>query len=452
MHLTSCHRNRLLPMVTAALALAALLAPMTAGAQCTITPGDGGQLCGPEGYGAYYWAPPGGGVQTTRCITATEPGVYSLRVGASLETLGEPCYYEFGGGGDLKCDITGPGEACEGESFELCGPEGDYEYSWSGPGGFTASTRCITAGALGTYTLELTDPSTKRTCRADHVVAPAKDCKQTFNCPRTPGFWSQQCAQRRNGSTKFSLAQMNSITACVDDKSAYFDWGSADFAGFCSKVADWPQMNQRQQAERQYAAFLANLCTDELNLIANNGDEILLDPATVISYGGQSMTIGELQAHVDARLIALAGQSLDLPAVKSAYSAIISILDDINNARGIGDTCFDEELSSLSTLAARPAGTGAVELSNPYPNPFAKGVVRMQYAVGGAGADVKIGVYDLSGRLVRELVNGFAPAGRHEIAWDGLASDGSRVRPGMYFVQSRIAGEPAQSRRLIKMD
>jgi flagellar hook assembly protein FlgD len=42
-------------------------------------------------------------------------------------------------------------------------------------------------------------------------------------------------------------------------------------------------------------------------------------------------------------------------------------------------------------------------------------------------------VYDVSGRLVRTLVDGRVEAGRHEVAWDGRDQGGRRTASGVYF-------------------
>jgi hypothetical protein len=50
-------------------------------------------------------------------------------------------------------------------------------------------------------------------------------------------------------------------------------------------------------------------------------------------------------------------------------------------------------------------------------------------------ADVRLDVYDVSGRRVRVLASGPHAAGRHDVAWDRRNGDGSRVASGVYFVR-----------------
>ena len=55
-----------------------------------------------------------------------------------------------------QCVITGPTALCNG-SAQLCGPSGDYSYTWSGPNGFLETTACVTVTAPGTYMLSVID-------------------------------------------------------------------------------------------------------------------------------------------------------------------------------------------------------------------------------------------------------------------------------------------------------
>ena len=50
-------------------------------------------------------------------------------------------------------------------------------------------------------------------------------------------------------------------------------------------------------------------------------------------------------------------------------------------------------------------------------------------------------VYDVSGRLVRILLDGEAPAGEQHLLWDGRAPGGERVAPGFYMLRLRAGGE-----------
>ncbi|HEX7879575.1 MAG TPA: FlgD immunoglobulin-like domain containing protein [Candidatus Eisenbacteria bacterium] len=71
-------------------------------------------------------------------------------------------------------------------------------------------------------------------------------------------------------------------------------------------------------------------------------------------------------------------------------------------------------------------------LGNAYPNPM-NPTTRIQFTNGVANGRVKLEIFDISGRLVRTLVDDRMSAGVHEVTWDGMAQKGNPVPSGMYF-------------------
>jgi len=65
------------------------------------------------------------------------------------------------------------------------------------------------------------------------------------------------------------------------------------------------------------------------------------------------------------------------------------------------------------------------------PNPFNEGTM-ISYSIA-RDAQVKIEIFDILGRRVTTLVNGFQPAGRQAIRWDGRDHNGKSVASGIYF-------------------
>jgi len=54
----------------------------------------------------------------------------------------------------------------------------------------------------------------------------------------------------------------------------------------------------------------------------------------------------------------------------------------------------------------------------------------------GEEVEVRLGVYDVMGRLVRELVGGVRQgAGRYRVVWDGRDGDGREVSAGVYLLR-----------------
>ncbi len=77
------------------------------------------------------------------------------------------------------------------------------------------------------------------------------------------------------------------------------------------------------------------------------------------------------------------------------------------------------------------------ENTGPNPaNPIAKFFFAIPRNVG-AGADVSVRIYDVRGRMIRTLVNGYRTAGPHTMIWDGTDDQGRGVSSGRYFARMR---------------
>jgi flagellar hook assembly protein FlgD len=60
--------------------------------------------------------------------------------------------------------------------------------------------------------------------------------------------------------------------------------------------------------------------------------------------------------------------------------------------------------------------------------------------------DALVEVLDLSGRRVRTLHSGAAPAGPMALAWDGTGERGRAAPSGLYFIRAISGGASAQVR------
>jgi len=88
-----------------------------------------------------------------------------------------------------------------------------------------------------------------------------------------------------------------------------------------------------------------------------------------------------------------------------------------------------------------------VELSLPRPSPFRSDVV-IDFALPTA-AHVRLDVYDLQGRQVRNLQDGVLDVGPHTRSWDGVTTAGSRAPTGVYLVKLSTPGLVLTSKALL---
>ncbi len=72
-------------------------------------------------------------------------------------------------------------------------------------------------------------------------------------------------------------------------------------------------------------------------------------------------------------------------------------------------------------------------LSSSFPNPFNPSI-EIEFSLAKA-SPVQLRVYDLHGRLVKEIVNEILDRGNHSATWLGRGIDGRRMGSGVYFAQ-----------------
>jgi hypothetical protein len=96
---------------------------------------------------------------------------------------------------------------------------------------------------------------------------------------------------------------------------------------------------------------------------------------------------------------------------------------------------------SPEVIIEEPNGINEIaqSTSKVYPNPFAdKANIEINLE---ANAEVNATVYDMSGRMVKQITEGFMNSGTHTITWYGNTEDGPLASNGQYLVVLNINGE-----------
>ncbi|MFN0151217.1 MAG: FlgD immunoglobulin-like domain containing protein [bacterium] len=93
--------------------------------------------------------------------------------------------------------------------------------------------------------------------------------------------------------------------------------------------------------------------------------------------------------------------------------------------------------------SASPSAAPRILMAQPNP---ARSQTRLRFSVPASG-DAQLAIYDVGGRLVRELALGPLAPGVHEATWDGAARDGTPVASGVYFARL-TAGEQSHALRV----
>ncbi len=159
----------------------------------TLSQGQSIQLCTPYGNGyTYLWS----NGATTRCITVSTAGTYSVKVKKEGCTSTSTCSKTVTMSNNPVCVISGSSTLCdEGQSTQLCAPSGKgYKYLWSNG----ATTRCIMVTGPGTYSVTVNNNGYSSTCSKSVTVAPLA-CSITGSSTICEGTSTSLCGPSGTG-------------------------------------------------------------------------------------------------------------------------------------------------------------------------------------------------------------------------------------------------------------
>ena len=106
----------------------------------------------------------------------------------------------------------------------------------------------------------------------------------------------------------------------------------------------------------------------------------------------------------------------------------------------------DTTLTAIAVNHEEDLVPEAVTLEQNYPNPF-NAVTTLRFSLP-VDADAEIAIFDLLGRKIETLAQGFQPSGIHEVKWDAADSAGNPVPSGVYIARLS-SGNITATRKLI---
>ena len=110
---------------------------------------------------------------------------------------------------------------------------------------------------------------------------------------------------------------------------------------------------------------------------------------------------------------------------------------------------FHDQTGATSQIAARSGRTMDLVSALDPPRYDAGDKIVFSYAIGGAGADVQLVLYDVRGRLLRHLDGGWRDAGRYEVEWSPGHDSAGRPARGVYFARLNAGAFVAPQRVIV---
>lgn len=117
----------------------------------------------------------------------------------------------------------------------------------------------------------------------------------------------------------------------------------------------------------------------------------------------------------------------------------------------IEDVEWQGSVAFAQTVQRKPSAgeqrAVAFRMGQNFPNPFNPST-RINYTLDGP-ADVRLTVYDATGKIVRELVRDNQSAGQYAVEWNGTNELGSHVASGTYFSRLTVNGVSTTQKMLL---
>ncbi|UCF77757.1 MAG: M20/M25/M40 family metallo-hydrolase [Candidatus Eiseniibacteriota bacterium] len=173
---------------------------------------------------------------------------------------------------------------------------------------------------------------------------------------------------------------------------------------------------------------------DVSTVMLNNSVRAEPGPCTVGDYNGNEMpdVLVKFKRESVQKVVG-PGPAVEVLVSGRAGSSLFQGKDTIRVLGGGERTSHAAPLASLPTRAPRTLG-----LHQNLPNPFNPST-RITFSMAEAGR-ARLCVYDISGRCVRTLVDGWRESGVHSELWDGRTDDGRTASSGVYVCKLEAGG------------
>jgi hypothetical protein len=126
-------------------------------------------------------------------------------------------------------------------------------------------------------------------------------------------------------------------------------------------------------------------------------------------------------------------------------ASLANVMVTNSQADSLGVTISNLEWSNNPNIAANN-DTKSFLLAQNYPNPFNPST-RIGYQLNKA-TQVRLSVYDITGREVNRLVDQYQPVGDYNVEWSSNATSGQKLSSGIYFARLS-AGNESVTRKMI---
>ncbi|NUO83035.1 DNRLRE domain-containing protein [candidate division KSB1 bacterium] len=168
-----------------------------------------------------------------------------------------------------------------------------------------------------------------------------------------------------------------------------------------------------------------------------SANQTVADSGAFYSWGSTPEMVADVQAWLSAPASNFGWLLISNESTNGSAKRFDSRQNPIAERRPVLNVMYTM-MSRISEQGENPSVKFA--LAQNYPNPFNPSTLISFQLARDTRSEVTLGIYDLKGQLVRQLVSGKFAAGNHQVVWDGKDDAGGRVRSGIYFYRLNAEG------------
>ena len=188
----------------------------------------------------------------------------------------------------------------------------------------------------------------------------------------------------------------------------------------------------------------------EMDIDAN--DWKMISRVDHLKANGQAMEFDKFNGHKVTSVSALIGHGSVLMANQDLVTIVLQpLVNDPIEPVITEATLIDDQNRSVKAVISNNGLVMPNEyiLSQNFPNPF-NPVTNIAFAIPQDGL-VKLMIYDLMGREVRELVSSRLSGGNYSANWNATNTFGSKVSSGLYFYSLTVDNKMIATQKMILM-
>ncbi len=163
---------------------------------------------------------------------------------------------------------------------------------------------------------------------------------------------------------------------------------------------------------------------------AASANQTVADTGSFYTWGSTPEMVADVQGWLNAPANNFGWLLMSNESANGSAKRFDALQNPVANHRPVLNVIY----TTVSSISEKKENYPAdFALAQNYPNPFNPSTAISFQLPRDTRGEITLGIFSLTGRLVRQLIKGKFAAGSHQVVWDGKDDAGERVSSGIYI-------------------